>query len=131
MENHLYTQQWISLSWEIKFFLQKALNISRSGTTHTIDNQVAEDGFLPKDLAVVDVPCLQTYLGSKEKDFLTLWKATIAKAEAAISPMPAVLSPEEAKQFQAEYEARQKEKGQPINIPSNVQPKKSPKRKSK
>src|SRR5260221_13380946 len=118
MEPHLYPQQWLQLSWDVKYKLSSIFNFAPNGVRHVVDNQLVEDGFLASDLAVVDEPRLQTYLGSKETDFMKLWRATIEKVTKEMQLSLPKLSEEEAKQFNEEYTTR-------------VQPKKQVKKRGK
>lgn len=63
--------------------LAKEFGVAKVLPTHVSDNVVVQDGYKIEDVerSIMTIEALQSYIPSKEKEFLTLWENTVAKAE--------------------------------------------------
>lgn len=84
---------WLQLSTTTKIKLAKEFNISKTGSTHVVNNEVQNDGFLLKDIeGAITRTSLQKYLNVPEEDMTTLWNMLINKIEGKVEETPLVLS---------------------------------------
>ncbi len=74
--------QWLELPQAVKHKLITVFKIPKSQGCSIVNNSVVSDGHTHKDLAVVSILAMQTFLGKEdEKDFWTLLTATVECVE--------------------------------------------------
>jgi hypothetical protein len=93
---------WLALPQEKRAEIAHKLGLTKSGNVEVTDNQVICDGYTVNDLMGITVEKLQEVLQSKEADFFKLWDELI-RPKVQVAQLP----PEEAQQFQKEFDERQ------------------------
>lgn len=138
----VYGGMWIKLSPTVKTKIAELFNIPRNGASHVNDNLVIADGYLDRDLAVLNVESMNKFLGTNETDIFPLWNLMIKHIEVLVTPAPAAVEPEKRTEINITIENGQpiikttevvKPEYQPkvINVPQPVQPEPVTKPKSK
>lgn len=86
VKTQIYSGMFMHLQPLIKKRIIEIFNIPKNGATHVVDSTVYSDGYLDRDLAVLNVETLGGYLKSEEPDLFTLWNTLIKKIEKETSP---------------------------------------------
>lgn len=80
-----YYGSWLKLPISTRVILAKHFGISKTGSIHVQDNVVVSDGYKVGDVeGALTREAIEAYVGSSEKDFDTLWKMMVDKAEGRI-----------------------------------------------
>ena len=113
IKQQIYVSQWLQVPTETRNKLIELFNLRKSGVTSVVNNVVISDGFTDLDLSDLTIDKLQKYLGSKDKDIISLLENAIVKINTPepvkiITPEVAILGKAEAKKYRKEYEARKK-----------------------
>jgi hypothetical protein len=87
---------WLNTSLATRHKIANEFGIQKKGSTHVIDNQVQNDGYLVKDIEeTLTTKVLQEFVGTEEKEPATLWNMFIQKFEAPVSvPLEILHKPE-------------------------------------
>ncbi len=94
VNTQIYSGMWVRLPHEVKKVIVAKFNIERNGASHVVDGTVQTDGYLDRDLAVLNVENLQKELDSKEPDLFVLWNSFIKKVQAELNPPKAEVKEE-------------------------------------
>lgn len=105
----VYGGMWIRLSPTIKTKIAELFSIPRNGASHVNDNLVIADGYLDRDLAVLNVQSMNQFLGTSEVDIFKLWNMLISHVEVLITPAPAPVEAEKRTEINITIE-----NGQPV-----------------
>ena len=115
---------WLALPLSTRQKIATEFNIAKRGSTHVVDNKIQSDGYLVHEVEnALTVEALQLYLGMMdEKDMNVLWERLVARIEGKEAPVvtpkaPAIsiLPPEQAKQFEKEYNQRKRKNAKTKN----------------
>ncbi len=106
----LYSK-WLELPLSTREQIAQKFGIARIRSIHVSDNRVVDDGYNPKDIDIcVNIEAIQHFINSTESDYNILWSLFIdiieGRAEVKPEPTIIILPPEEAEQFNKEYEDR-------------------------
>lgn len=85
--NVLTKFHWLKLSNEQRFLIRKEFNIPKSGGVEMMGNQMISDGSNEKDLSVITVGSMQTFLGQESSgtdSFSELFNHMIEKIDSMI-----------------------------------------------
>lgn len=123
IKSQIYSGMWIPLQYEVKMKIVELFKIPRNGATHVVDGQVQSDGYLDRDLAVLNVLNLQKVLDTDETNLFVLWNDLIAMIETQLTP-----AIEEIQEQKPNVEMDIKIDGQIINLTGTSKPRGRPKK---
>lgn len=86
MQIQLPTHEWLKLPMEVRVKLREIFNIPKSEGARVVNNTVESDGHTFRDLQALTVEKMQSYLDSKEDDFVKLFDEVLAKVDAELHP---------------------------------------------
>lgn len=77
---------WVSLPNDVRDRIRTIFSISRSSHVQVNDGKIETDGTTPQDFQSLTVDKMQTYLNTKDDDFLKLFDMVVAKVKAELNP---------------------------------------------
>ncbi len=79
MTIQLSVENWVSLPQDTRDKLREVFNVRRSTMASVVGGRLMCDGSTYEDLGVITVEAMQSFLGSKDKNFQDLIAKCIAK----------------------------------------------------